>query len=303
MQQQVASFWADIKELEERLTQNPDSYLFARLSDVYLKVNLIDDALHTAKQGVAKFPSYVAGQRALAMACHARGLVKECRAALEAVTSALPDDAEAQKMLARLLVDCGDRDAAIKVLHVTLDFYPEDAECSDELKALEQSAHLPVEDVVATVSDVSATGLYQPVEEICAEVDEIIDLTEDDIFIEEAETPVSAAPVQHDPLSTATLAELYVQQGFIHKALEIYRTLHDEVPTNPDILSRIAELEARELAPAAADSIPDEQEAAPVIAVQELSELSDIPAQGRADEVIATLEGWLDTIRRIKACR
>jgi len=79
--------------------------------------------------------------------------------------------------------------------------------------------------------------------------------------------------------------------------------LQNEAPTNSDILSRIAELEAMELMPAAADSIPDEQEAAPVIAVQESSALSDIPAQGRADEVIATLEGWLDTIRRIKACR
>lgn len=303
MQQQSASFWADIKELEERLTQNPDSYLFARLSDVYLKVNLIDDALHTAKQGVAKFPAYVAGQRALAMVCHAKGLVEECREALEAVTAALPDDAEAQKMLAKLLIDCGDRDAARKVLHVILDFYPEDVECAEELRALEQPVHFPMEDVVATVGAESATGLYQPVEESFAEVDEIIDLTDEDVWMEEAEVPVPVAPVQHDPLSTATLAELYVQQGFISKALEIYHALHNEAPTNPDILSRIAELEAMELASAAVDSIPGEQEAAPVIAVQESSELSDIPAQGRADEVIATLEGWLDTIRRIKACR
>ncbi len=304
MQQQSASFWADIKDLEERLTQNPDSYLFARLSDVYLKVNLIDDALHTAKQGVAKYPAYAAGQRALAMACHVKGLVEECRGALEAVTSALPDDAEAQKMLARLLVDCGDHDAAKKVLHVMLDFYPEDAECREELKALEQPAHLPMDDVVATVSDELATGLPQPVEETFAEVDEIIDLTDEDVWMEEAEAPVSVAPAHHDPLSTATLAELYVQQGFISKALDIYRALLNETPTNPEILSRIAELEARELAPAAADSIiQEEQEAAPVIAVQESSELSGIPAQGRADEMIATLEGWLDTIRRIKACR
>ena len=49
--QQGASFWADIKHLEERLAQDPKSYLFARLADVYLKVNLIDDALHTARQG------------------------------------------------------------------------------------------------------------------------------------------------------------------------------------------------------------------------------------------------------------
>jgi tetratricopeptide (TPR) repeat protein len=304
MQHQSASFWADIKNLEERLAQDPDSYLFARLADVYLKVNLIDDALHTARQGVAKSPAYVAGQRALAMACHAKGFTGECRDALEAVTSALPDDAEAQKMLARLLVASGDRDAAKKVFSVLLDFYPEDVESRDELKALEQPAQLPVEDGSVTVSGESAAGLYQSVEETCAEADEIIDLTEDDIWVEETEAPASAVPVQHDPLSTVTLAELYVQQGFVSKALDIYRALRDEDPTNTGMQSRIAELEAKEVAPAVDDTIWVTDESVPVMALQEFSELpSNIPVQGRADEMISTLEGWLDTIRRIKACR
>jgi tetratricopeptide (TPR) repeat protein len=304
MQHQSASFWADIKNLEERLAQDPDSYLFARLADVYLKVNLIDDALHTARQGVAKFPAYVAGQRALAMACYAKGLAEECREALEAVTNALPDDAEAQKMLARLLVACGDRDAAKKVFRVVLDFYPEDVECCEDLKALESPAQLPIEDGGAIVSDESTAGLYQPVEEICDEADEIIDLTEDDIWVEEAEAPVFVAPVQHDPLSTVTLAELYVQQGFVSKALEIYRALRDEDPTNSGMQSRIAELEAKDVAPAVDKNILVADESVPVMALQEPSALPpDIPVQGRADEVISTLEGWLDTIRRIKACR
>jgi len=304
MQHQSASFWADIKNLEERLAQDPDSYLFARLADVYLKVNLIDDALHTARQGVAKFPAYVSGQRALAMASHAKGLIEECREALEAVVTAIPDDTEAQRMLASLLVARGDRDAAKKVYRVVLDFYPEDEECCEELKALEQPVQLPKENGGATVSDESAAGVYPFVEETNAEADEIIDLTEDDVWVEETEVSALVVPVQHDPLSTVTLAELYVQQGFVSKALEIYRALRDEDPANSGIQSRIAELEAKEIAPAVDERIVVADESVPVMALQEPSALPpDIPVQGRADEVISTLEGWLDTIRRIKACR
>jgi len=51
-----ASFWTDIKNLEEQLAKNPDSLCFARLSEIYLKTGLIDDALHTARLGVTKHP-------------------------------------------------------------------------------------------------------------------------------------------------------------------------------------------------------------------------------------------------------
>ncbi len=325
MQQQNASFWADIKYLEERLAQNPDSYLFARLAEIYLKVNLVDDALHTARNGVRKYPAFIAGQRALAMACQARGLDDERRHALEAITSALPDDIEAQKALAGLLVASGDREAAIRTYGVALEFHPEDAECLEELKVLERSAQIYVAEApqVESAEPAAPTALRFG-EESPAELEEIIDLTEDDILVEEieapvaevsfAEIPVSEAPVeetlveeapaQHDPLSTATLAELYVKQGFIPKALEIYRALRDSDPSNLQILSRVAELEAWEPAPAVVEAAFPESSPAPDISRHTSPALpSGLPSHGRADEVISTLEGWLDNIRRIKACR
>ena len=74
MKKKDSSSWSEIKSLDERLAREPDSFCFARLSEVYLKVGLVADALHTARQGVAKHPGYLAGQRALAMACNANGL-------------------------------------------------------------------------------------------------------------------------------------------------------------------------------------------------------------------------------------
>ena len=65
MKKKDSSSWSEIKSLDERLAREPDSFCFARLSEIYLKVGLVADALHTARQGVAKHPGYLAGQRAL----------------------------------------------------------------------------------------------------------------------------------------------------------------------------------------------------------------------------------------------
>jgi tetratricopeptide (TPR) repeat protein len=305
MQHERASFWADITYYEEHLARNPDSFLFARLSDAFLKLNLVDDALHTARQGVAKYPAYVAGQRALALACYAKGLMDESRQVLETVADAVPEDVEIQKLLGKVLRASGDDDGARRVYRVLLDFYPDDAECHGELKTLEQSLSAVVGEMVAVTVEPAAAPVF-PLETLAAEED-VLELDDADILLEEVEEepPVSAEVPRHDPLSTATLAELYIQQGFLSKALDIYRSLSDADPMNSTALARIAELEALQAVEETPPGIPMTPtcEAAP-LAVQESPVLPPgIPAQGESDAVLATLEGWLDSIRRIKACR
>lgn len=242
MQQDNSSFWTEIKTFEERLANSPDSFCFARLSEVYLKVGLIDDALHTARQGVAKHPGYLAGQRALAMACHAKGMTNESLAALKRVTEAIPEDQMSQKLLGRLSSEIGDRDAARRAFLTVLEFAPDDVECQLELESLERSAgHTPSFGSVAEDDD----------EEI---IEDLEILEELDVYEEESpeydfqfqQTSVQAsAPAEphHDPLSTGTLAELYVSQGFIHKALDIYRAILADDPANSAVSARVHELE------------------------------------------------------------
>lgn len=296
MQDDSASFWADIKEYEGRLAHDPDSLLFARLAELYLKLGLTDDALHTARQGVTRYPGYVAGQRALAMACDAKGLGEECRQALERVTTALPEDGEAQKLLARLLSAAGSRDAAIRALRTALDFNPDDAECRFELEALDRSsaattdaalgAAVPADAAEPAVDLLEAgggaCGGEDEAEEIIEDL-EILDVDESDLLPDEEPEDLGAAPAatDRDPLSTATLAELYVRQGFGDKALEIYHAILAADPGNAGVRSRIAELEG--------GRTPD------FTAVPDL--------QPGADDALAVLEGWLDNIGRLKACR
>ena len=71
--------------------------------------------------------------------------------------------------------------------------------------------------------------------------------------IEAAPAPAPAAPFEPPPaepappepdLSSATLAELYFNQGFTDKALDVYRQLLDREPGNERARARTAELEA-----------------------------------------------------------
>ncbi|MDD2732948.1 MAG: hypothetical protein PHF56_03325 [Desulfuromonadaceae bacterium] len=319
--QDSASFWTDIKKLEERLSNAPESFCFAELSAVYLKAGLIDDALHVARQGVAKYPGYLSGQRALSLACHAKGLNDEALDALRRITVALPEDVPSQKLLGRLLVEAGDQEGASQAFRIALEFAPEDIECRLQLESLERSA------VSGFESDEDDGDDEEIIEDL-----EILDESDDNY----SETGPQFPEVTHDPLSTVTLAELYVKQGFNHKALEIYRAILVDNPMDQAIKERVAGLEAldtalTESAAECDDAFEDEADDVTAFSTpaEDFSQVtaalsSDTPTlpesrdtcaesasasctpdvpQGRADCMLATLDGWLENIRRIKSCR
>lgn len=336
--QDSASFWMDIKNLEDQLVKSPSSFCFAKLAEVYLKVGLVDDALHVARQGVKKHPGYLSGQRVFAQICNAKGFNDEALAALKLVTEALPEDIPSQKLLGRLLVEAGFHDDACMAFRTVLEFAPDDAESRIELESL-----------VRSTERAKSISQYNDEETIIEDIEvlEEIDVVEDDesepepqsceTAIEEAD---SIASLHNDPLSTSTLAELYVVQGFTQKALEIYRAILADNPADQRMAERVAELEVQEV-------FPSEQNSEIDYAIEEEVEESDagfpveiiscetetvgvpennyipvfdspqtsaatadfggatpiVPTYGMADNALAALERWLENIRRMKSCR
>jgi tetratricopeptide (TPR) repeat protein len=354
MNKKDSSSWSEIKSLDERLARDPASFCFARLSETYLKIGLVADALHTARQGVAKHPGYLAGRRALAMACNANGLHEESRSILEQVTAAMPEDTVAQKLLASLYVEAGDKSSAIRAYTTLLDFSPDDVQNKAQLEELQQ---VDSGEPLQVITPSEPVGYDEKIDEEAEE--DIYELSEADIVHDEekaSETDVepaaaSAAEVtssdHHDPLSTLTLAELYERQGFVAKALDIYRTILADDPANVQLQTKIALLESQVLTaqqiteqPAAPDH-DDEQESFDAAASEDVSAplksliiappvpedttifeaepvapaaFEDMPApveaqvfsplaHNQADNVVGTLDSWLENIRRIKACR
>ncbi|MGD0586738.1 MAG: hypothetical protein ABSA86_13375, partial [Oryzomonas sp.] len=162
--------------------------------------------------------------------------------------------------------------------------------------------------------------VFDEEEEIIEDL-EILELYESDLFEEPPEggeeEPEQAGAVHHDPLSTTTLAELYVQQGFVSKALDIYHTILADDPGNSVALARIAELSAAgasrgepgedvdRFAPDDSDTFEyaaGEVRFEPPPAESAIAD-AGLQPQGAADNALAVLEGWLENVRRIKACR
>ena len=233
-----------------------------------------------------------------------------------------------------------------------LDFRPDDRCSAVELEALQHGDMAASCDVPET-GQIDATPVA--VDETDSE-DEIIELSESDIHEETPEEvcvvtpPVESLAVadHHDPLSTQTLAELYEQQGFLPKALAIYRTILADDPTNAQLIAKVADLERDE--PVVDDSLEEDatvdfdeepdsfepeayeedlpaplespffepvpENVAEVVEPEFSASVSceDMTppvesntfaplAHQSADNVLDTLDGWLENIRRIKACR
>lgn len=323
MQSSTESFWSEIKRYEERLKSDPTSYCFAPLAEVYLRAGLLDDALAVSRAGVARYPGYVAGQMALARACHQKGLVDECRRALEAVASAVPDHAEAQRLLARLYAESGQAQAACQALQTLLDFCPEEESARIELESLQRRlTELPHDDELELI-ELTEADILEELEEADQPLTPVVPAIPAAAVVEnpwsgvpdtlqstseleavwalpEQKLAAAVAPsVEQDPLTTATLAELYVSQGFTDKAVEIYRRIVAADPGNQEAAGRLAELERAE---AVAET---EVGQAAVVAADLASTPVNLPSEGTADQqaVVTVLEGWLENIRRLRVCR
>jgi hypothetical protein len=82
--------------------------------------------------------------------------------------------------------------------------------------------------------------------------------------------------VAMDKFTTKTLAEVYLRQGYLQEAYDIFKTLAEKDPSDPEIQKRVEELREK-LHP---------------------SPPSDFPSPLTRDEKIRQLETWLATIRK-----
>ena len=337
MGDEKTSFWADIKQYEEILERKPDSYAFIPLSELYRRMGLPDDALAVAKRGTGYHPQLVGGQLALGLACHELGLKEEGRTALEYVAGITPENVQAQRILSENYADAGDYAAAERALRIVLDLTPNDLESRVILDSLARTSGVADEGISAewtepgaedsSGADTNATDSFA--EELsCAwqvpegavepmEPDEEILELADDCIIEELEELAEEDGADHDgsdpcqaPVVSATMAELYVKQGFNDLAIGVYRQLVAQNPMDTAFLVRLDELLARErdsitvpqveiYAPPSVEPIP--------FSGSDVACLSDVstatqPAQ-RRQAMVESLEGWLAAIGRMKECR
>lgn len=111
------------------------------------------------------------------------------------------------------------------------------------------------------------------------------------------EAAPSADEAVQPPVLSATIAELYISQGFIDKGVNLYAELLRENPDNSAYRMRYTELTGK--TGASGENVVD----APRPAAAEVAmDRVPVPAPGEQDQV-STMEGWLNNIRRIRECR
>lgn len=337
MTPEIESFRAEIKRYEDILGADPASYCFAPLAELYRKAGLLDEAIGTARKGIEIHPDYVGGYLALGRATFDKGEQAESRAALERVVRVTPDNLIAQKLLSRIYIDIGEIGLARKALETILALNPGDQESTaalDGLAVRERSFETDADlfSGGGEMSEDAASG-FDGDDEFLLEEAEIIEELSDEVLDEEfseaeftegtagevsfdgagalfVEETGAVGESDSDPLATATIAELYVEQGFMKKALKIYRDLLDANPGSEDLRQRMVALKhridedeahARENA-FTADMPFGEEFAEAVNDKADAGADAQVGSGGRGDTV-AVLEGWLDTIGRMKQCR
>jgi len=190
------------------LAKDPHSTVFVTLSDAYRQLGQLDDALAVARKGVQGLPWFSPGHVVLGQVLMARGEVGE---ALGCFNKALTLDGEslaAFKGLAAIYSQKGQVDLARQVLERARQIHPENSSLRHMLSRLPIVAQ---ESVAPAESAVPAND----------------------------EQPVEA------PIATTTIAELFVKQGQLAQACQVYRDILLADPANQPVREKLAELEKR----------------------------------------------------------
>lgn len=298
------------------------------LGRAYFEKGMKDESRAVLERVVASTPDNILAQKLLGQLYIACGNTSAAEKALQIAVSANPGDTESAQLLASLKKPALQSPPAKKTDEIenvlgdgSFDFSFDEQDVVEEVEeVIEAPAIKPI--------SAAATAVKPIPTEIPFEFDdpepEEVHLDEDDILLEPDAGAPEGAPLgdafvfdepspspqeipkkeSKDPLTTVTLAELYVSQGFLQRALNIYSELCTANPGDAKLSARLqevralmekeAEQEAGEAdvmvnfdagAPAAAESAP----------VLQAKEVESGPAQ--------ILERWLENIRRRRECR
>ena len=197
-----------IKEYQKILAQDSKSLVFIPLAGCFLKSGLNDDALETALKGTWELPEYAPGFVAVARIYAQRQVSKKAISAFNKALSLDPSCLDAYKGLARLFREQGDIDAASNLLTKAVFLFPDEPSIRQMLESLAPVASPPP-------TPIPTSAVTAPVQ----------------------------APSKMEPITTGTIAEIYIKQGLYDKALEVYRELYSET-NDPAVAQKIAEIQA-----------------------------------------------------------
>lgn len=250
----------------EILSKDPYSTIFVPLSEAYRQMGLLDDALEIASKGVQANPSYEPGYTAIGRTQAQRGAHDEAAAAFEKALELDRDSLAALKGLASIRLKTGEKEQARLLLLRAAALRPNDAAVHKTLRQLSGPASAPSSPSVE-IPQAARSSSPSP----------------------------KSSPKAVAPISTPTIAELYIKQGFPKRALRVYRDLLESDPHNEAIRQKLIALKKRLAAGGRPVSAGD-----PGVSAQDSDRVEAIPAQPAAEAAgyAEKLELWLTSIQK-----
>jgi len=202
---------------KEILSGSPSRATFFLVLSRMKKEGLLARAIDECAKALEIYPDDLGLRELRAEACYETGRVTEAEAEIRTVITKINELARSYRLLADLCIAQGKTDEAVEALKHYLIHWPDDIESCALLESLAPMEAAPPE-------------ISPPREEPV------------DIPAIEQEISARAAEEEMPDIATATLAEVYYNQGKIQEAMEVYEKVVERNPDDPSTRTRVDEL-------------------------------------------------------------
>lgn len=185
--------------------KDPSSRTFLPLAEEYRRLGRLAEAEKTCREGLQRHPNYHSARVLLGRTLLEIDRLEEAAAEFRAVLEAEPQNLLAGRLLAGIYRSQGRWAEALDTFRRLQGFYPDNAEVRAQVYQLERGPETPS----GPVTGVAAEG---------------------------------AESSGEDALATNTLAEIYLRQGLVDRAVAVYENMLRADPDNRAVRRRINEI-------------------------------------------------------------
>lgn len=263
---------SQMARLHKKLQTEEKSRVFARLADQFRLSDHVEDAIELCQKGIEFHPNYLSGHIVLGQCYLDLGKLEEARGAFLRALALDSENLLVLKNLGDILFQQGELEEALGHYRHVLKLDPMNADIQRVVEKIQaQQRERPPTESKEEMSPVSEASVFQdrPLEqeEPRSSLAEGKEPPDEEEFSEEKKfsagplgTEAELSPEETELLrdkeeggggkgpprgmATATLAEIYFQQGLVDKAIETYKKVLRHSPEDRTARNRLAELRA-----------------------------------------------------------
>jgi len=261
---------AKIASYSEILAKEPRSTVFVPLAETYRQIGMLTEGLEVAMKGVRGLPDFSPGFTVLGRIQAQKGDLPGAALSLERALAIDSGNVVALKSLARIRQQQGDVDRALKLLQRVAVVRPED----ESIKKLQAK-------LLQQLSEKQGR----------AEINNV-----------PVEPETLSDRGKPDPISTLTIAELYIRQGFPQRAMKVYRDLLRVDPNNNEVRQRLIDLKMKMGGESMTQNWEESPSTPPAVETEPVQKktLDNRPEgveSARPLSLVEVLNRWLDAIQ------